>query len=579
VEIRRGIGVSPGVAICRAQLLEREGARPEKRLINREEIHGEIERFRSAVDNALAELEALRNKTAESLGERYGAILDFHSAMLTDPSFREEVERRIQLNKFSAEYAVQRVLRNRARSIASSGHELFRQRASDIADIEHRLLRHLGARGETTTLLPLEPVILVARDLTPSQTASLSRKRVHGFATDLGGKTSHTAIVARALGIPAVVGLGSITREVSAGDLLVIDGSSGTVVIDPDQRSLERYRLIQRAFEEFEAQLEYLVRMPAETVDGFRVSLHANIEFREEVKAALDMGADGIGLYRTEFLYLESERPPDEERQYHIYREAAKLMAGKPVVIRTLDLGADKMPQGETSPEANPFLGCRSIRYTLICRPDLLKTQLRAILRASTYGDVRIMLPMVTSVEEIVRTKALLADAMDDLRGRGIAFNPQIQLGVMIEVPSAALAADTLAAESDFFSIGTNDLIQYVLAVDRGNSTVASLYQPGHPAVLRLLRHIIETGRKHSVPVAMCGEMSGDVVYVPLLLGLGLEQLSAAPPNLLEVRRVIRSLTLREAEETARKVLTCNSAGEAEAILREKAHSIVPQLV
>ncbi|RKY12805.1 MAG: phosphoenolpyruvate--protein phosphotransferase, partial [Planctomycetota bacterium] len=377
----------------------------------------------------------------------------------------------------------------------------------------------------------------------------------------------------------AVVGLGTITSEVSNGDIVIIDGSTGTVIIDPDEKMLERYRIMQRSFEEFERQLTYLARLPTETVDGYRVKLYANVEFQEELRAALDVGADGIGLYRTEFLFLDRDNPPNEEEQFRIYREAARMMDGRPVVIRTLDLGADKMPSNGIQREANPFLGCRSIRYTLICRPDLLKTQLLAILRASVYGDVRLMLPMVTTVDEVRRAKAMLQDAMEQLRQRREPFNPHIQLGVMIEVPSAAMAADLLAPEVDFFSIGTNDLIQYTLAVDRGNPNVAQLYQPTHPAVLRLIKNTIDVGRKHGIPVAMCGEMSGDVVYVPLLLGFGLELFSAAPPNILEVKKVIRSLTIRETEELAKKVLAANDTLAAETILREKAHRIVPQLV
>jgi len=578
LEIRRGLGVSPGIAIAKALVLERRRRQPERRLIERDQIESELELFEEALTAALEEIESLRRQTASAIGDKYAAILDFHYAVLSDPSFTQEVRQRIKLNKFSAAYAVSRVLQRHARSISEASDETLRSRVSDVYDIENRLLRHLTRE---TTLLPQpsEDVILIAHDLTPSQTASLDKRHTKGFATDLGGKTSHTAIVARALGIPAVVGLGTITTEVSNGDVVIIDGSSGTVIIDPDEKTLKRYRIMQRSFEEFERQLAYLARLPAETVDGYRVKLYANVEFQDELRAALDVGADGIGLYRTEFLFLDRESPPDEEEQFRIYREAARLMGGRPVVIRTLDLGADKMPSNGIQSEANPFLGCRSIRYTLLCRPDLFKSQLLAILRASVYGDVRLMLPMVTTVDEVRRARALLQDAMDQLRQRHEPFNPHIQLGVMIEVPSAAMAADLLAPEVDFFSIGTNDLIQYTLAVDRGNPNVAQLYQPTHPAVLRLIKNIIDTGRKYGVPVAMCGEMSGDVVYVPLLLGFGLELFSAAPPNILEVKKVVRSLTIRETEELAKKVLAANDTLTAENILREKAHRIVPQLV
>lgn len=578
MEIRRGLGVSPGIAIAQAYVLERERGRVSRRLIEKEQVEEELRDFENALSAALEELEQLRRQTASAIGNKYAAILNFHYAVLADPSFSQEVRQRISLNKFSAAYAVSRILQRYARSISEASDELFRSRISDIYDIEHRLLRHL-TKTESRQLRPESEVIIIAHDLTPSQTASLDKAYVKGFVTDLGGKTSHTAIVARAIGIPAVVGLSTITAEVSNGDLVIVDGSTGTVIIDPDDRTLQRYRAMQQTFEEFERQLTYLKTLPAETVDGYRVKLYANVEFQEELQAALEMGADGIGLYRTEFLFLGRSTYPTEEEQFRAYRVAARVMDGRPVIIRTLDLGADKMPEDGSHQEANPFLGCRSIRYTLICRPDLFKSQILAILRASAFGDVRMMLPMVTSVDEVRRAKILIHDAMDELKQRGEPFNPDIKVGVMIEVPSAAMAADLFTKEVDFFSIGTNDLIQYTLAVDRANPTVASLYQPTHPSVLRLLKNVIETGRRYGIPVAVCGEMSGDVLYVPLLLGLGLELFSAAPPNILEVKKVIRSLTLREAEELAKKVLATNDAIAAENILRERTHRIVPQLV
>jgi len=523
-------------------------------------------------------LEALRAQASETMKPEYAAILDFHYAILKDPSFDKEVGQKIRFNKVSAEYAVSRVLRRYARSISSASDELFRQRSSDIFEIEQRLLRILSHEPLSEDEPIPDKVIFVGHDLAPAQVASLDKSKVVGFVTDYGGKTSHAAIVARAMGIPAVVGLGNITQDVSNGDMLIIDGSKGLVIIDPDERTLERYKLLKQSYEQFERQLLLLRNMPPETLDGFRVQLLANIEFQDELSIALKNGAEGIGLYRTEFLFLREGLSPDEEEQYYAYRNAAVLMGDQPVVIRTLDLGADKMPFDGSIGEDNPFLGCRSIRYTL-SRPELFKTQLRAILRASPYGNVKIMLPMVTTVEEVQRAKAFVEDAMEELRERSLPFNPEIEIGVMIEVPSAALTADILATEAKFFSIGTNDLIQYTLAVDRGNQAVASLYQSAHPAVLRLLSHILEVGRKHSIPVAMCGEMGADVAYVPFLLGLGLETLSISPQHLLEIKKVIRSTTLREAGELAQRVLSCKEASEAENILREKVRSLVPQLV
>ena len=577
MEIRQGIGASPGIAIAPAHLMEMDRLHSAKRFIEPEAVDDEVRRFHDAIDTALSELENLREQTSETIGEQYSAILDFHSVLLKDPSFRRDVVRRIKLNKFSAEYALSRVLRKHARSISSASSELFRQRVSDVFDIEQRLLRVLSS-GRMLEEEVEGKVALVIRDLAPSQVASLDKSRIVAFVTDYGGKTSHAAIVARALGIPAVVGLRNITEDVSSGDTLIVDGSTGIVIVEPDEKTLERYQLMKRSFDQFEKRLELLKELPPETIDGFRIQLLANVEFEDEIDAALRAGAEGIGLYRTEFLFLGKERPPDEDEQYEVYRRAATVMGRRPVIMRTLDLGADKMPYNGLIREDNPFLGCRSIRYTL-CRPELFKTQLRAILRASAYGNIKVMLPMVTTVEEVRRAKMLISDAMEELRERSLPFNPQIEIGIMIEVPSAALAADILSQEADFFSIGTNDLIQYTLAVDRGNLTVADLYQPAHPSVSRLLLRILETGKKFNIPVAVCGEMSGDVVYVPFLLGLGLETFSASPQHLLEVKKVIRSITLYEAETLAEEVLSVAVADEAERLLREKAHSIVPQLV
>ena len=577
MEIKKGIPVSPGFVVRDAFVLDSEEVRIPQRFIEPDEVPGEIEKFEKALSYACEEIEGLRDQAAKSVGPEYGAIFDFHKAILEDKQLKKEVEARIKNNKFTAEYAVSRALRKQAKSLGSVENPFFSQRVDDIYDIEKRILRSLiGQRRESIKELQNE-VIVIARDLSPSQTATLEKTKVVGFATDAGGRTSHTAIVARALGIPAVVGLGAITSDVSGGDVVIVDGTNGLVIISPDERTLKKYRTLESDFKDFQKKLAILFDKTAETIDGYRLKLMANIEFPEEVDSALSAGADGVGLYRTEFLFSDHSTP-DEDAQFRAYREALKKMGDRPVVIRTFDLGADKAP-GDIGlmRESNPFLGCRSIRYSLL-HIDLFKVQLRAMLRASPFGNLRIMLPMISSVDEVRRTKVLLSDVMEELREQSIAFNPDIEVGVMIEVPSAALTVDILAREVDFLSIGTNDLIQYSLAVDRVNERVADLYQPVHPAILRLLREIIQTGKSHGIDIAMCGEMSAEVIYTILLLGMGLDVLSVTPVNIPEVKKVIRSVTMKEARETADIVMHLSDAKSAESFLRARAHKIVPWL-
>ncbi len=577
MEIKKGIPVSPGYVVREAFVLDSEEVRIPQRFIGPSEVQSEIARFENALEAAKTEIEELRDQAAESVGPEYGAIFDFHKAILDDSRLRKEIETRIRNNKFTAEYAVSRALRKQAKSLGSVENPFFSQRVDDIYDIEKRVLRSLiGERREGIKNLEQE-VVVIARDLTPSQTASLEKTRVVGFATDAGGRTSHTAIVARALGIPAVVGLGAITADVSGGDTVIVDGTNGLVIIGPDEHTLKKYKTLERGFKEFQEKLALLHHLPTETLDGHKLKLLANIEFPEEVDSALEAGADGVGLYRTEFLFMDSSAP-DEEVQFRAYRDALRKMGERPVVIRTLDLGADKVPvDSPLMRESNPFLGCRSIRYSLL-HIDMFKTQLQAMLRASAFGNLKIMLPMISSVDEVRRTKVILSDVMEELREQSVSFNPDIEVGVMVEVPSAALTVDILAREVDFFSIGTNDLIQYSLAVDRVNERVADLYQPVHPAILRLLKETIQTGKRYGIDVAMCGEMSAEVIYTILLLGMGLENFSVTPVNIPEVKKVIRSVTMRESRETAEVVLHLSDAKSAESFLRARAHKIVPWL-
>jgi phosphotransferase system enzyme I (PtsI) len=447
----------------------------------------------------------------------------------------------------------------------------------DIYDIERRVLHALIGQRQEDLLHLTQDVVVIAHDLLPSQTAALDRAHVKGFATDAGGRTSHTAIVARAMGIPAVVGLGNITSEVNGGDTVIIDGNRGVVIVTPDEEQLVEHREFERKLVRLETELATLRSMPAETRDGHMVSLQANIEFPEEVNDALGRGAQGIGLYRTEFLYLASEHEPTEQDHYNAYADALRRLGGRPLVIRTLDLGADKYTQAKAAaPERNPFLGDRSIRMCLHDIP-MFKQQLRAIMRASVLGDVRIMFPMISTVMELRQAKMILKDVTEEMEDEGIDFRRDISIGMMIEVPAAALMADQCAKEVNFFSIGTNDLIQYTVAVDRTNERVAGLFCPAHPAVLRLIRDVIRAGMRNSISVSVCGEMAGDPQYTLLLLGLGLNTFSMNGPDIPEVKKIIRSTTMEHAKQVARRVMSFDSERQVMHFLREETRKIIPE--
>jgi phosphotransferase system enzyme I (PtsI) len=454
-------------------------------------------------------------------------------------------------------------------------------RSADLFDIEKRVLRNLlGQRREGMRDLK-EPVVVLAHDLTPSETAALDPHMVHAFATEAGGRASHTAIMAGALEIPAVVGLGKFVTDVSGGDLVILDGTRGVLILDPDEETLERYQATQTSFRTFESGLSELRDLPAETRDGVRIPLLGNIEFPQEAEHCLKRGADGVGLYRTEFLYLGKHSDPSEADHLDAYLTVLRTLGStKPVVIRTLDLGADKFATNvETGvEERNPFLGLRSVRLCLR-NLALFKTQMRAILRASAFGNVRIMFPMVSTVLELRHCKMILAEVKEDLEEEGIAFNPKLPVGTMIEVPSAAVLADLMAREVSFFSIGTNDLTQYTLAADRTNETVASLYNPADPAVLRLIDNVVKAARKHDVAVNVCGEMSGEPIYTMLLLGMGLRQLSVTPHNIPEIKKIIRSVTIDEATVVAQEAMRLETARDVNNYLREQTRRIMPEVV
>ncbi|MCS7014673.1 MAG: phosphoenolpyruvate--protein phosphotransferase [Gemmatales bacterium] len=578
MEIKRGVAVSPGVAIGPAWVLDTEEVRIGERFIAPGTYPEEIERFDRAVRSAAGEARQVQKTVSERLGEQYGAIFGAHAALIEDPSLRQEVAAQIRDQGFTAEYALSRVIRRRAKLLAGLNDRILADRQSDLFDIEKRLLRQLVGQRQQQLQKLSQPTILLAHDLTPSETAQLDRRQVLAFATEAGGRTSHTAIVANALGIPAVVGLGPFLTDVSGGDLVIVDGNRGVLILDPDAETLEHYRQAQQAQAGHERELVELRDLPAVTRDGVRIFLLGNIEFPEEAAQILERGADGVGLYRTEFLYLGRKEDPTEQEHFQAYLQVLRQLPSKPIVIRTLDIGADKF-SSVTEPlaqERNPFLGVRSLRLCLHNK-NLFRVQLRAILRASAYGDIRIMFPMVSTLAELREAKLLLYDVMEELSEEQVPFNQRIPVGTMIEVPSAALMADQLAREVDFFSIGTNDLIQYVLAADRTNENVAYLYNASDPAVLRLIDQVVRAAERARIPVNVCGEMSAEPMYAYFLVGIGLRQLSASPHAIPEIKRLVRSITAEDARRAAQAVLQMETAQDITSYLRDQLRRILPE--
>jgi len=581
MEIKRGIAVSPGVAIGPALVLDTEWFRIPQRFVAQDQLGMEIARLHQALEAAAAEAQDNQRAVSDSVGRQYGAIFGAQAQLIEDPTLTSEVEALIRDQGYAAEYAVSRVWRAHAKRFENIGDGHFSGKSSDLFDIEKAILRNLlGHRREQLQKLS-KAVIVLAHDLTPSETAALDREMVHAFATEAGGRASHTAIIAGALEIPAVVGLGKFVTDVSGGDLVIVDGNQGVLILDPDEETLRRYEVTRTSFQSFENRLGELRDLPAATKDGTHLQLLGNIEFPPEAAHCLDRGAGGVGLYRTEFLYLGKHSDPTETDHLEAYLEVIRqLGADKPVVIRTLDLGADKFATTAepVAGERNPFLGLRSIRLCLR-NLALFKTQMRAILRASAFGDVRIMFPMVSTLLELRQCKMILAEVKEDLEDEGIAYNRQLPVGTMIEVPSAAIMAEEFAREVDFFSIGTNDLIQYTLAADRTNENVASLYSPGDPAVLRLIQMVVTAARKHDIDVNVCGEMSGEPIYTLLLMGMGLRQLSVTPHNIPEIKKIIRSVSIEEATLVADEALRLETARDVNNYLREQTRRILPEVV
>ena len=571
-----GIPVSSGIVIGRVFQVGRAEQRVPHQRIDKGDVQAELQRVETAFAEAIADLESLRDRTRVQLGEEPAKIFEFHMGLLKDPSLRQPIENRIKDELVVAEWAVADEFRIVADRFSSMGNEVFAQKASDIIDLDRRVLDKL--MGEDTSRLANldDPVVIVAHELTPSQTAGMDRTKILGFATDLGGRTSHVSIVARAVDIPAVVGCKNLSQVVENGDWIIIDGDAGTVIVKPSEDQLEAYRDRQSMVSTYRAELRRTAVGVATTTDGVRVGLLGNIEFPDEIPSVLENGGEGVGLYRTEFLYLTKGHEPTEEDHYEAYRIAIEMLEGRPLVIRTQDLGADKYTQEQAEePERNPFLGCRSIRYSLQ-NLEGFKTQLRAMLRAAVNGPIKIMFPLVSTVMEIRQAKMLLADVAEELAEEGIPHDTDVSVGMMVEVPSAALMARAFSSEVDFFSIGTNDLIQYTLAVDRGNERVANLYTGASPAVIQLIKSVIRAARRREVDVSLCGEIAGEPIYTMLLLGLGLRTLSLVPTQIPLIKTVIRTVTIEHCERVARKVGTFDSERQVLNYLRDELRKIDP---
>lgn len=566
--ILKGIPAAPGITIGKAYPLYDEDIRIPRRKIRKKLVENEVIRFKKALAKTRSEILTIHKKIMKEMGTEKARIFGAHLMVLEDEVLISEVIDKLKKDKLAVEYIFWKVLEKYIRVLSKSDDEYLRERVSDITDVGRRILKNLlGAKHRSLSELKKKAVV-VAYDLSPSDTAMMHRGNVIAFATDIGGRTSHTAIMAKSLEIPAVVGLETVTSNVRDGSAIIVDGNKGITIINPSGRTIKKYRFERKRFGRFEKHLLKLKNLPAKTVDEKEIELAANIELPDDVKSVLTHGAKGIGLYRTEYMYMNRKNLPSENEQFEAYKGAALSISPHSVVVRTLDLGGDKfLSQFEVPHEMNPFLGWRAIRFCL-ARPDIFKAQLRAILRASHYGKLKIMYPMISGVEELRQANAILEEVKKELRKKSVPFDKNIEVGAMIEVPSAALTSDVLAKEADFFSIGTNDLIQYALAVDRVNEKIAYLYEPAHPAVLRLIKTIVDNGHREKIWVGMCGEMAGDIRLTIILLGLGLDELSTSPIIVPEVKRIIRAIDYKHARKVAEKALSLSTGSEVEALAK-----------
>lgn len=580
-EIRmRGVAVSPGIVIGKAYVRQREEVVVPNFVVDPSKVDDEVARFHAALSQTRAEIEATQRQLENTIGEDHAKMFDAHLLVLEDTMALEDTERLIREQLMCAEFAFNRVIGRILDSFDKIGDPYLKERRTDIQDVRRRLLRALTGQQVKSFGAVNEESVIIAHDLLPSDTALIDRRYVLAIATDAGGRTSHAAILARSYGIAAVVGLEDLTAKVRHGDRIIVDGNHGTVVLRPTEATVREFEAARQRFVEIERQLLTLKEFPAITLDGRTIELSANIKSPEDAQLAIAKGARGVGLYRTEYFFLDRSELPSEEQQVVAYRSVLEEMAPETVIFRTLDVGGDKFASylGAGASELNPFLGSRGIRF-LLARPDIFRTQLRAFYRASPAGALKIMFPMITGLEEVRAAHALIDRVRTELTAEGHAFDPNVEVGVMIETPGAVAIADLLAREADFFSIGSNDLIQYTLAVDRGNARISYLYEPMHPSVLRLIHNTVEAGHGEQIWVGMCGEVAGDPLYSVLLVGLGLDELSISAYMIPEVKRIIRSITYDEAKMLVRKAMGLSTAAEIRQLVASVMHERFPELM
>lgn len=569
MELRlHGISASPGICIGKAYLVGREGVDVvDKYFISEDNLQNEIKRFKAAVKNAKDNLSEIIETTPEELRE-HAHILETHKVLFKDKMLYGKTIETIEKERVNAEWALKKVVSNVKAMFRNMTDSYLQGRVEDIIHVSDSIMQHLVGANVVDIAAIDKRVILVAIDLSPAETSQIQLEKIKGFVTDHGGKTSHTGIVARSLEIPAVLGLDNATRIIKNDDIIIVDGTAGIVIVNPTEQTLIQFEEQKAGYEEYKADITRESYIPAETRDGIRLQVMGNIELPEEVVSVIDYGGDGIGLYRTEFQYLSRPDIPDEHELFDKYKDVIEVMAPKPVTIRTLDISGDKVVSYATnSDEKNPALGLRGIRYCLQ-RQDIFRTQLRAILRASIFGNVRIMFPMISCYDELLHAKRILHETYDSLNKEGLNCNNNVKMGIMIETPSAVILADILSRDVDFFSIGTNDLVQYSLAVDRVNKKVAHLYQPLNPAIIRMIKHVADVAKDKDVDLFMCGEMAGDPINIPILLGLGIEKLSVNPQSIPVVKNIIKSLDAKNAKLFIKKVLKeTTDTGVAELVL------------
>lgn len=563
-----GIAASTGIALAKAYKL----ALPDLSFEKKTDVDqtAEINKLTDALEISKAELEKIKKQTHETLGEEHAEIFSAHLLVLSDPELIDPIIDKIETDQINAEYALDEVTQSFIQIFENMDNEYMRERAADIKDVTKRIMAHLLNVSFPNPALIDEKVIVVAEDLTPSDTAQLNKEFVQGFTTNIGGRTSHSAIMARSLEIPAVVGTKEVTEQVRNGDMLIVDGIEGKIIINPSDEEITFYKEKQTDFEKQKQEWAKLKDQPTLSRDNVQVELAANIGTPDDVKGVLNNGGEGVGLYRTEFLYMGKNELPTEEEQFTAYKSVLEQMQDKPVIVRTLDIGGDKeLPYLELPEEMNPFLGLRAIRLCLE-RDDIFRTQLRALLRASTYGNLKIMFPMIATLDEFRQAKHILLEEKEKLKSEGITVSDEIEIGIMVEIPSTAVIAHQFAKEVDFFSIGTNDLIQYTLAADRMNERVSYLYQPYHPAILNLVNNVIEAAHAKGKWAGMCGEMAGDSIAIPILLGLGLDEFSMSATSILPARTQIKDLSQKELASYKEQLLHMDTAEEVEAFIRKK---------